>query len=111
MQSLGIRYVRMAEFAWSRFEPEPGKVDFSWLKRFLYLAQKEELAVVVGTPTACPPKWLVGSMPDMVALDEDGLPRGFGSRRHYCFSRRISDRMPADRHTARWRPLLTALKS
>lgn len=25
-------------------------------------------------------------MPDMIALDEDGLPRAFGSRRHYCFS-------------------------
>jgi beta-galactosidase len=86
MRSLGIRFVRVAEFAWSRFEPDAGKVDFFWLKRFLDLAQKEGLAVVVGTPTATPPKWLVDSMPDMIALDEDGLPRGFGSRRHYCFS-------------------------
>lgn len=86
MRSLGIRYVRVAEFAWSRFEPEPERFDFSWLERFVDLAHKEGLAVVAGTPTACPPKWLVDSMPDMIALDEDGLPLGFGSRRHYCFS-------------------------
>src|ERR1700730_16169315 len=86
MRSLGIRYVRVAEFAWSRFEPEPGNFNFSWLQRFLDLAKEEEIAVVVGTPTASPPKWLVDSMPDMIALDEDGLPRAFGSRRHYCFS-------------------------
>jgi beta-galactosidase len=86
MRSLGIRYVRVAEFAWSRFESEPEKFDFSWLQRFLDLAQREGLAVVVGTPTASPPKWLVDSMPDMIALDQDGLPRAFGSRRHYCFS-------------------------
>ena len=86
MRSLGIRYVRVAEFAWSRFEPEPEQFDFSWLQRFLDLAQNEELSVVAGTPTACPPKWLVDSMPDMIPLDEDGLPLGFGSRRHYCFS-------------------------
>ncbi|MBV9490020.1 MAG: beta-galactosidase [Verrucomicrobia bacterium] len=86
MRSLGIKYVRVAEFAWSRFEPEPGTFDFSWLERFLDLAQKEGLSVVVGTPTACPPKWLVDLMPDMVPFDEDGLPRAFGSRRHYCFS-------------------------
>ena len=41
---------------------------------------------MVGTPTASPPKWLVDSMPDMIALDKNGLPRAFGSRRHYCFS-------------------------
>jgi beta-galactosidase len=86
MQSLGIRYVRVAEFAWSRFEPGPEKFDFSWLLRFLDLAKGEGLSVVVGTPTASPPKWLVDSMPDMIALDEEGLPRAFGSRRHYCFS-------------------------
>src|ERR1700693_1662148 len=85
MGSLGIRYVRVAEFAWSRFEPEPAKFDFSWLERFLDLAKGEEIAVVVGTPTASPPKWLVDSMPDMIALDEDGLPRAFGSRSPSCF--------------------------
>ena len=85
MWSLGIRYVRVGEFAWFRFEPEPEKFDFSWLQRFLDLAQSEGLAVVVGTPTASPPKWLVDSMPDMIALDEDGLPRAFGSRRHSVF--------------------------
>jgi beta-galactosidase len=81
MWSLGIGYIRVAEFAWGRLEPAPEKFDFSWLQRFLDLAQREGLAVVVGTPTASPPKWLVDSMPDMIALDEDGLPRAFGSRR------------------------------
>ena len=26
--------------------------------------------------------------PDMLAVDAQGRPRGFGSRRHYCFSHR-----------------------
>ncbi len=86
MRELGLRYVRVAEFAWSRFEPGPGAVDFGWLRRFLDLAGEAGVRVVVGTPTACPPKWLVDRMPDMLALDEDGLPRAFGSRRHYCFA-------------------------
>ena len=86
MRGLGIKFVRVAEFAWSRFEPEPEKFDFSWLERFLELVKKEGLSAVIGTPTASPPKWLVDSMPDMIALDKDGLPRAFGSRRHYCFS-------------------------
>ena len=42
MGSLGIRYVRVAEFAWSRFEPEPERFEFSWLQRFLDLAKKKD---------------------------------------------------------------------
>ena len=86
MAKLGIRYVRVAEFAWSLMEPVQGSFDFAWLVRFLDLAQAAGLSVVMGTPTACPPKWLVDSMPDMLALDKNGIPRAFGSRRHYCFS-------------------------
>ena len=85
MRSLGIKFVRVAEFAWSRLEPEPEKFNFTWLERFLEIVKNEGLAAVVGTPTASPPKWLVDSMPDMIALDKNGLPRAFGSRRHYCF--------------------------
>ena len=64
MRSLGIKFVRVAEFAWSRFEREPAQFSFTWLERFLELVKDEGLAAVVGTPTASPPKWLVDSMPD-----------------------------------------------
>ena len=46
------------------------------------------LKVVLGTPTATPPRWMLDRHPDMLAVDKDGKPRGFGSRRHYCFSHR-----------------------
>ena len=40
-------------------------------------------------------------MADMVAIDENGRPRGFGSRRHYCFSHEVyRGELPADRHRA-----------
>jgi beta-galactosidase len=86
MQDLGIRYVRVGEFAWSRLEPTPGRYEFAWLHRVLDLARERGLSVVLGTPTATPPKWLVDRMPDMLAIDAEGRPKRFGSRRHYCFS-------------------------
>ena len=46
------------------------------------------LHIVLCTPTATPPKWLVDSDPTMLAVDARGRPRRFGSRRHYCFSSR-----------------------
>ena len=44
------------------------------------------LKIVLGTPTATPPKWLMDAHPDIAPVDEEGRPRGFGSRRHYSFS-------------------------
>ena len=86
MHALGIRLVRVAEFAWSRLEPNPGQYRFEWLKEFLDLAAERQLSVILCTPTPTPPKWLVDQMPDMLPVDETGSPKKFGSRRHYCFS-------------------------
>ncbi|WP_370319571.1 beta-galactosidase [Oricola sp.] len=86
MVEAGITHIRIGEFAWSRIEPEPGHYDWGWLDRAIETLAAHDLGVVLGTPTATPPKWLVDSMPDMLAVGADGKTRGFGSRRHYCFS-------------------------
>lgn len=86
MRAMGLRYVRIAEFSWSRIEPEPGRLDWSWLDRAIEALARHGLEVVLCTPTATPPKWLVDRYPDILAVDEHGRPRRFGSRRHYCFS-------------------------
>ncbi len=33
MAQSGITWVRIGEFAWSRIEPEPGKLEWDWLDR------------------------------------------------------------------------------
>lgn len=88
MVEMGLSYVRIGEFAWSRLEPNPGQYEFDWLARAIDMLGEAGLKVVLGTPTATPPKWLVDTMPDMIAIDPDGHKRGFGSRRHYDFSHR-----------------------
>jgi beta-galactosidase len=86
MAYMGITYVRIAEFAWSRIEPSPGQFEWSWLDRAVEVLHAAGLKVVMCTPTATPPKWLVDADPAMLAVDAQGQARGFGSRRHYCFS-------------------------
>ncbi|HTJ57455.1 MAG TPA: beta-galactosidase [Devosiaceae bacterium] len=86
MAEIGITYVRIGEFAWSRLEPRPGELHFDWLVAALDTLGNHGLKVIVGTPTATPPRWLLDKMPDMVAIDPNGRPRAFGSRRHYDFS-------------------------
>ena len=89
MVAAGIEWVRVGEFAWSRYEPNPDEYQWGWLKRSLDILGNAGLKVVLGTPTATPPKWLMDLHPNMIAIDEAGKPRGYGSRRHYCFSSEI----------------------
>jgi beta-galactosidase len=86
MADAGLTRVRIGEFAWSRMEPDPGRYQWGWLDRAIESLHEAGLGIILGTPTATPPKWVVDQMPDMVAIDADGKPRSFGSRRHYCFS-------------------------
>jgi len=86
MADLGIAEARIGEFAWSRIEPEPGRLDFGWLDAAIDTLAQAGIEVMLGTPTATPPKWLVDRRPDILAHDRNGRPRRFGSRRHYCFS-------------------------
>ncbi|MGB1208549.1 MAG: beta-galactosidase, partial [Paracoccaceae bacterium] len=86
MVDMGLTWVRIGEFAWSRIEPDPGRLDWGWLDRAMDTLGQAGLRVVLGTPTATPPRWMVDRHPDMLAVDVQGRPRIFGSRRHYCFS-------------------------
>ena len=86
MAEMGLSRVRIGEFAWSRIEPEPGLLEWGWLDRAIAYLEAAGLEVILGTPTATPPKWLVDSQPGILAYDRQGRVRGFGSRRHYCFS-------------------------
>lgn len=86
MVDSGLSWVRIGEFAWSRLEPEEGLQHFEWLDRAISILGSAGLNVVMSTPTAAPPRWVVDKWPDMLLVDSEGRQRKFGSRRHYCFS-------------------------
>lgn len=86
MVGLGLTWVRIGEFAWSRLEAQEGVFSFEWLDHAIAILGEAGLNVVLGTPTATPPHWVVDKYPDMLPVDKEGRVRGFGSRRHYDFS-------------------------
>ncbi len=98
MVELGLSWVRIGEFSWSKIEPKEGELDWEWLDCIVELLRSHKLDIIMGTPTATPPKWVLDKYPDMLAIDELGNVRGFGSRRHYCFSH-LGYRKEAERIT------------
>jgi beta-galactosidase len=89
MVELGISHVRIAEFAWSRMEPRAGEYDWQWLDEAVETLASAGLKLVLGTPTASPPKWLIDAHPEVLPVRADGTRWNFGSRRHYDISSEI----------------------
>ncbi|TNC62469.1 beta-galactosidase [Rubellimicrobium roseum] len=114
MAEVGIAWVRIGEFAWSRLEPAPDRFDWGWLDRAIDVLGAAGLKVVLGTPTATPPAWVVEKHPDMLPVGKGGQPRRFGSRRHYDFAHRgyreecrrivrhLAERYGKNPHVAAW---------
>ena len=101
MVEAGFNVVRLAEFAWSKMEPVDGQFDFDWLDRAIAILHSNGIRIVLGTPTASAPPWLMRKDPELFRVREDGQRITFGNRREYCpnhplyheYSRRIVTKM------------------
>jgi beta-galactosidase len=82
----GINTVRMGEFAWCRFEPKEGEFHFEWLDPVVKTFGEHGISTIICTPTACPPAWMIEKHPDILYVDNRGITRPFGGRRHYCYN-------------------------
>ncbi|SDX93134.1 beta-galactosidase [Paenibacillus sp. CF384] len=86
MREAGFNLLRIGEFAWTRLERTEGNFTFEWLDRIIGMLGEAGIQVILGTPTASPPKWIMDRHPDMYKRDMYGHVRGFGTRMHYCFN-------------------------
>ena len=84
MKEIGVNTARIAEFAWHRMEPHPGEFDLSYFHQVVDKLAAAGIAVVLGTPTATPPRWLERLYPDVMAENENGRVFSHGGRRHCC---------------------------
>ncbi len=86
MAEMGFEFTHMADFAWAKLEPQEGKYDFVWLDKAVALAAKHGLKIIMCTPTAAPPAWLIQKYPEVLVLKDDGLLAQHGTRRHCSWS-------------------------
>jgi beta-galactosidase len=84
MHEVGFNVVRLAEFAWSKLERNEGQFDFDWLDRAIAILFKQGIHIVLGTPTASPPPWLMAKQEDLFLVEQSGVRLSYGLRREYC---------------------------
>ncbi len=86
MAAAGLSVVRMGEFSWGLYEPEEGRLDFSWMRRAMDVMGKHGLRVMLATPTAAPPVWLTQKHPEILPVDHCGVLLREGTRKAYCMN-------------------------
>lgn len=89
MKEAGVTIVRLAEFAWSRLEPQEGVFDFSWLDQVISLFQERQIEVFLCTPTCTPPQWMFHKYPEIIQMDKMGRRIATGIRGHRCMSSQV----------------------
>jgi len=67
----------MGEFAWGSMEPSEGDYQFDWLAECVEMAAKRKMDVILCTPTAVLPIWMVDKHPEIFLTGHR-----FGGRRH-----------------------------
>jgi len=86
MQAAHIHFVRVGEFAWSTMEPKEGDFELDWLYRAVRAAERHDIAVVIGTPSAAPPAWLTQKYPETLRTKDDGRKDEHGNRQQFDWS-------------------------
>ncbi|MBF6979218.1 beta-galactosidase [Aerococcaceae bacterium zg-BR22] len=84
MKAIGMNVVRIGEFFWSKLEPQENSYCMKYLMNILNILQSENMNVILGIPTATPPRWLTIKYPDSVMQNIDGTIMDHGSRQHVC---------------------------
>lgn len=86
MKQLGINVVRIAEFAWCLLEPEEDVFNIGLFDEAIEEFAKNDIKVVMCTPTATPPRWLTKKYPESLIVDRWMNKAHHGSREHVCFN-------------------------
>ena len=86
MLQTGIKIIRIAEFAWSEFEPEEGKFGGGLFDRFMDVVASTEMKVIFCTPTATPPAWMSEKYPEILNATKEGVLLRHGLRKHYNYN-------------------------
>lgn len=82
MKKLGLNYVRIGEFAWSKIEPDEGNISMDFFVRVMDRLHAAGIDVVFCTPTPTPPIWLTHNRPDRCFVDQEGRVMSHGARQH-----------------------------
>lgn len=93
IKAMGVNTIRIGEFMWAILEPKEGQFDFSLLDEMVEKITDHGFKILMGTPTATFPSWVVSNYDNILAVDAFGNKRKYGTRRQYCYNSKDYQRL------------------
>lgn len=89
MKKAGVNAVTLGIFSWSSLEPEEGVYTFEWLDQIMDTMYENHIYVVLATPSAGKPPWMVKKYPDIMRTNNRRQRLLYGERENQCNSNAI----------------------
>ena len=86
MKEAGVNCVTLGVFSWAMLEPREGEYDFDWLEERIDRLGKEEIQVILATPSGAMPHWLTQKYPEVMQVQADGRRNLPGKRHNFCYT-------------------------
>ena len=81
-----INEVSLGIFSWAVLEPEEGKYCFQWMENIIEKLYKNEISVILATPSGARPKWMADKYPEVLRVDENRHRNLYGLRHNHCYT-------------------------
>lgn len=105
MKEAKVNVVTLGVFSWSVYEPEEGTYNFQWLDDIMDRLYDNGIYVILATPSGARPAWMDEKYPEILRVNEYGIPNTHGVRHNHCMSSpayrekvRVMDEMLAQRY-------------
>lgn len=73
-------------FGWSAIEPEEGVYTFEWLDKIMDDMAKNNINVILSTPSGARPAWMSQKYPEVLRVNKDRTKNLHGQRHNHCFT-------------------------
>lgn len=86
MKKAGVNVVTLGVFSWSMYEPQEGEFHFEWLDKIMDDMYSNGIYVILATPSAGKPPWLIKKYPEIMRTRADRTRLLYGERENHCNS-------------------------
>lgn len=73
-------------FAWTAIEPKEGRYKFDWLDQVFERLYKNDIKVILATPSGARPDWMADKYPEVLRVNADRKRILFGERHNHCYT-------------------------
>ena len=76
-------------FGWSAIEPEEGKYTYEWLDELMERMERNNINVILATPSGARPAWMSEKYPEVLRVNSDRTKNLHGQRHNHCYTSKV----------------------